>query len=201
MLRRPLLLAAFAIASPLAAQQPLDSAYTARIRELTPVDPKYKFVTDLVDHLPASKTVPTPLKVLGYVPGTIGRLGYSHEIYRYFRAVAAASARVKVWSIGRTDLGKEMIVAAVADEETIRHLDDYRKLSLRLADPRGVSAAERAKLLADAKPIYYVTASIHSPETGSPDMTMELLYRLAVDESDYYRTIRRNVITFITPLF
>jgi hypothetical protein len=201
MLRRLAAVAAIGLALPLAAQQPLDSAYTAKIRELTPTDPRYKFSTELVDHLPASKTVPTPLKVLGYVPGTTGRLGYSHEIYKYFRAVAAASPRVKVWSIGKTDLGKEMIVAAVADEETIRHLEDYRKLSLRLADPRGVSPEERAKLLKEAKPIYYVTASIHSPETGSPDMTMELLYRLAVDESDYYKTIRKNVITFITPLF
>jgi len=57
-----------------AAQQPVDSAYTARIRELTPTDSVWKFTTELVDHLPASATVPSPLKVLGYVPGTIGRL-------------------------------------------------------------------------------------------------------------------------------
>ena len=61
--------AAFAVPTLLGAQsaQPIDSAYTARIRELTPTDPRWKFTTELVDHLPASTSVPTPLGVLGYV--------------------------------------------------------------------------------------------------------------------------------------
>src|SRR5205814_7795267 len=60
--------AAIGIAGPslsaLRAQQANDAAYTAKIRELTPTDPRWKFTTELVDHLPASSTVPTPLKVL-----------------------------------------------------------------------------------------------------------------------------------------
>ena len=200
MLRR-LLVALAATAAAAGAQQPLDAAYTARIRELTPTDPNWKFTTELVDHLPASKTVPTPLAVLGYVPGTIGRLGSTAEIYRYFRTVAEKSPRVKVFSMGKTELGREMIVVAVGNEATIRRLDDYKKMTNRMADPRGISAAERSQLLRNAKPIYYISASIHSPETGSPDMTMELLYRLAVDESDYYKAIRKNVIVMINPVF
>ena len=62
------------LAAPLAAQQPIDSAYSARIKELTPTDPRWKFTTEMVETLPASSTVPTPLKILGYVPGTIGKL-------------------------------------------------------------------------------------------------------------------------------
>lgn len=183
----------------LRAQQPNDAEYTAKIRELTPTDPKWKFTTELVDHLPASSTVPTPLKFLGYVPGTIGRLSRSEDLNRYFRAVAAASPRVKVFSLGMSEEGREMIVAAVADENTIKRLDDYRAMAIRLADPRGVSDAERTRLIHDAKPIYWLTGSIHSPETGSPEMLMELLYRLAVEESPFVQKIRNNVITLITP--
>ena len=108
----------------LVAQQANDAEYTAKIRELTPTDPKWKFTTELVDHLPASSSVPTPLKVLGYVPGTIGRLSRTEELNRYFRAVEAASPRVKVFSLGMSEEGREMIVAAVADENTIKRLDD-----------------------------------------------------------------------------
>ena len=50
-----LLLSPLAVA---ASQQANDSAYTAQIRSLTSTDPKWKFTTELVDHLPASKTVP-----------------------------------------------------------------------------------------------------------------------------------------------
>lgn len=181
------------------APQRIDSVYTAQIRALTPVDPHWKFTTELVDYLPYSATVPTPLKVLGYVPGTLGRLSRTADLNRYFRALAAASPRVKVFSAGRSDEGREMIVVAVADEATIAKLDDYRAKISRLADPRGLDSATKAQLVHEAKPIYWLTGAIHAPETGSPEMLMELAYRLAVDESDYVKDIRSNVITLITP--
>ncbi|MEP6904875.1 MAG: M14 family zinc carboxypeptidase, partial [Gemmatimonadales bacterium] len=183
-----------------AAQQAVDSAYTARIRELTPTDRIWKFNTELVETLPSSATVPTPLKVLGYVPGTLGRLSYVADLNKYFRALAAASPRTKLFSLGMSDEGREMIVLAIADEATIGNLESYRSQLARLADPRTLAATDRAKLIHEAKPIYWLSGSIHSPETGSPEMLMELAYRLAVDESENSRVIRSNVITLITPV-
>ncbi len=195
-------LAALVIVSPLAAaaQQPIDSVYSARIKDLTPTDPRWKFTTELVETLPASSTVPTPLKVLGYVPGTIGKLSHVAEINRYFKAVADASPRTKMFSFGMSDEGREMIGLVIADEATIQNLEKYRTELAKLADPRGVNAAEKERLIREAKPIYWLTGSIHSPETGSPEMLMELAYRLSVDESENSRAIRSNVITIITPV-
>src|SRR5205823_2111883 len=48
-----------------------DEAYGAKIKEYT--TEKY-FMTELVDHLPTSDTVPSPDKVLGYVIGTPNKL-------------------------------------------------------------------------------------------------------------------------------
>ena len=48
-----------------AAAQKIDAEYTAKIKEHTQ-DPR--ILTELVDHLPASATVPTPLKFLGTDP-------------------------------------------------------------------------------------------------------------------------------------
>ena len=194
--------AAFAVPTLLGAQsaQPIDSAYTARIRELTPTDPRWKFTTELVDHLPASTSVPTPLGVLGYVPGTVGRLSYVSDVNRYFRALDKASSRVMLFSLGTSDEGREMILAAIADDSVLASLDRHRLAHHRLADPRGLGAEERARLIEETKPIYWLTGSIHSPETGSPEMLMELAYRLAVSESDFVRSIRANVITLITPI-
>jgi hypothetical protein len=194
-----LLAASLVGAARLSAQQANDAEYTARIKELTPTDPVWKFTTELVDHLPASATVPTPLKVLGYVPGTIGRLSRTEDLNRYFRALAAASPRVRVFSLGMSEEGREMIVAAISDEATIARLDDYRSMAAKLADPRGVSDGERVRLIHEAKPIYWLSGTIHAPETGSPEMLMELAYRLAVEDSPYVTQIRANVITLITP--
>ena len=46
-------------------QQPVDQEYTDHIHKYT-TDPS--FISPLVDYLPASKTVPTPAKVLGESP-------------------------------------------------------------------------------------------------------------------------------------
>ena len=55
------------------------------------------------------------------------------------------------------------------------------------------------QLIATGKPIYYASGSIHTPETGSPEMLMELAYRLAIEESPFIQTIRNNVIVVLTP--
>ncbi|MEO7218259.1 MAG: M14 family zinc carboxypeptidase, partial [Gemmatimonadaceae bacterium] len=191
--------ALFAVRATAQAPQRIDSVYSAQIKALTPVDPHWKFSTELVDYMPYSATVPTPLKVLGYVPGTLGRLSRTADLNKYFRALAAASPRVKVFSGGMSDEGREMLVVAIADDATIAKLDDYRAKIARLADPRGLDSATRVQLVHEAKPIYWLTGTIHAPETGSPEMLMELAYRLAVDESPSTRDIRSNVITLITP--
>ena len=180
-----------------AAQQPLDTAYTRQIRALTS---EPRFNTELTDHMVDDPSVPSPLDVLGYVPGTVGRLSHTADVNRYFRALAAASPRVRVFDAGRSDEGREMITVAIADEATIAALDSYRDITRRLADPRGLSEADGQALVARGKPIYYLTGTIHSPETGSPEMLMELAYRLAVEDTPTLRNIREKVITVITPI-
>jgi hypothetical protein len=195
------LLACAGLAPSLSAQQQIDSAYSAQITQLTPTDSRWKFTTELVSSLPASATVPTPLKVLGYVPGTEGRLSYVADINKYFDALAAAAPnRVKKFSLGKSEEGRESIVVAISDDANIANLEQNRLAFGKLADPRGLSAAERTQIIRTAKPIYWLSGSIHSPETGSPEMLMELAYRLAVDESDWVKDIRANVITLITPV-
>jgi hypothetical protein len=186
-----------AVLALLALQQPVDSAYTAKIRELT-TEPRFN--TELTDHLPADSRVPTPFKVLGYVPGTVGRLSYVADITRYFRALDETSPRVKVFDLGTSDEGRPMIVAAIADSATITQLEHYRDITAALADPRRLSADSARRLIATGKPIYYASGSIHSPETGSPEMLLELAYRLAVEETPFVRQIRDSIITLITPV-
>ncbi len=177
--------------------QRIDQEYTQKIKEYLQ-DPRIS--TELVDHLPASNTVPTPLKFLGRIVGTPGELTYAKDIRRYFEAVDRASQRVTVWTIGQTEEGRDMIVAAVGDETTIRQLERYKNMLRSLTDPRRTSESQARQLIGTAKPAYWITSGMHSPETGGPEMLMELLYRLAVEETPFIQSIRNNVITLITPV-
>ncbi|MGN6183950.1 MAG: M14 family zinc carboxypeptidase [Thermoanaerobaculia bacterium] len=191
------LLASLLLLATTALAQSNDIAYTDAIKKNT-TEPR--FLTELVDHLPASDTVPSPLKFHGYIAGQEGKLTYAADVHRYMRALEAASPRVKVFSIGKSEEGREMIVVAIANEETIANLDRYREITRKLADPRQLTEDEARQLIASGKPMYHATGALHSVETGSPEMLMELAYRLAVEDTPFIRAIRDNVITLLTPV-
>src|SRR5215203_4324922 len=205
------LLLATGLAAPLAAQtrvpaelkpsldQPMDAGATAKIREYTTAP---EFNSPLTDYLPASATVPSPSAVLGDVAGAPGILPYAADVHRYFRMLAAASPRVRVVSIGMSEEGRERIAVAVSSEANLERQKENDARLAQLADPRllKLDDARAEGLITSSVPVYYITGTIHSPETGSPTALMELAYRLTVDESPYIRAIRDNVITLITPV-
>ena len=176
---------------------PMNAAYTAKIKENT-TEPY--FMTELVDHLPASDRVPSPDKILGYAVGEPGHLTYSKDLYRYYRELEKTTSRVKVFTAPeKSEEGKDQLLIAVGDEAAIAKLDRYKEITAKLADPRTINDAEAEKLIGEGKVLYWASGSIHSPETGSPEMLMELAYRLAVEESPFIQAIRKNVIVLITP--
>jgi Zinc carboxypeptidase len=179
--------------------QPVDAEYTRGIAKYT-TEPYFN--SPLTDYLPASKTVPTPAKVLGDVSGAPDMLPYAEDVYKYFRLLAASTPRVKVYTIGHTEEGREMIAAAIADESLLAKQQENDARLAKLADPRTIQMNDKtaADLVKQSFPIYYITGTIHSPETGAPTALMELAYRLAVDDSPYIQYIRTHMIVLITPV-
>jgi hypothetical protein len=179
--------------------QPVDRQYTDQILKYT-TDPS--FISPLVDYLPASKTVPTPAKVLGDISGAPDMLPYAEDVYRYFRLLEESSPRVKVFTIGHSEEGREMIAAAIADSKLLAGAKENDARLAQLADPRkiGRDDAKARQIIDQSWPVYYITGTIHSPETGAPSALMELAYRLAVDDAPYIKYIRSHMIVLITPV-
>ena len=177
--------------------QKMNDAYAAKIKEYT-TDPS--FLTELVDHLPVSDTVPSPDKVLGYVIGTPNRLTYVKDIMRYMAELAKASPRVRYKVAGKSEEGRDTGLIIISDEANLAKLARFTEITAKLADPRKLTDADAKKLIAEGIPLYWLNGSIHSPETGSPEMLMELAYRLAVEESPKIQNIRKNSIILITPV-
>ncbi len=180
--------------------QAIDEAYTKKIKEYT-TEPF--FLSPLVDYMPAKAGVPTPTAVLGDIAGAPGKLPYSKEVYDYMRRLEKAlPGRVKVYSIGKTEEGREHIAVAIASEELMKNYDANKAKLAKLGDPRtiGMDDKQAAPLITSAAPVYYITGTIHSTEAGAPTALMELAYRLAVDDAPYVKYIRDHVITLITPI-
>src|SRR5437763_12457121 len=175
-----------------------NAAYAAKIKEYTT---ESYFMTELVDHLPASDKVPSPDKVIGYEVGAPGHLTYAKDLYRYNHELEKATPRVRVFTAPeKSEEGKEQLLIAVGDEAALAKLDRYKEITAKLSDPRKITDAEAEQLIGEGKALYWASGSIHSPETGSCEMLMELGYRLAVEESPFIQAIRKNVIVLITPV-
>jgi len=158
------------------------------------------FISPLVNYVPQSSKVPSPEKFLGRIMGAPGELLGTEKSYAYARALAASSPRVRVFTIGKSEEGRDILLLAIADEAGIRDLDRLKAATAALADPRVTDKSGTEKLIANSRPIYYFNAALHSDETGSTEAVLELAYRLAVSEQPMIQRIRQQLIVLINPI-
>ena len=158
------------------------------------------YLSPLVDHLPKVNGIPSPKDVLGHHIGAPATLTYYADILNYYRALAAATPRVKVETIGKSDEDRELVVVWVSSDENMRTLQRNRDNLAKIADPRGLSPDQIKQLIAATKPHYHLMGGLHSGETGPSEMLMELVYRLATETSPLISQIRDNVIVSVTPV-
>ena len=201
-------LLALSFATAASAQQPEtpenyhapDIAEPGSVEAIAKFTTEEQFLSPWVAYVPESATVPSPTEYLGHVVGAAGELSRTSQIYGYLRELDAASERVQVSVIGETEEGREILLVAIADEQGLRDLPKYKAATAALADPRKTSPEQAEAIIETARPIYYFNAGLHSTETGSPEMVMEMAYRLAVSEQPMIRRIRENLVVLINPV-
>ena len=140
--------------------------------------------------------VPTPSQALGLEVGADRTLADWPQITGYFARLAAASPRVRVDTLGPTTQGRPLVMATITSPENMRRLDEIRRAQARLADPRGLSAAEEARLVAQQPAVVMVSCNIHATEIGSSQMAMELAHRLATVDT-LQRALDRVVVLLV----
>jgi hypothetical protein len=159
-----------------------------------------RFLSPWVADVPDHPTIPSPSDFLGHVAGAPGELTRTGRIYAYYRALDAASDRVSVETIGRSEEGRDILLVVVGEAEALRTLDRSRDDMARLADPRRADEAQMEAIASTAKPFYMLHGGLHSQETGSPEMLMELAYRLAVSDAPHVKLVRDRLIVLINPV-
>jgi Zinc carboxypeptidase len=184
----------------LCAQLAPDTAEPGSVEEIARATTETRFISPWVSYLPASASVVSPRAFLHRIPGAPGELVDSATAYAYCRALAGSSPRVRLFTIGRSEEGRDIVLLAIADEAGIRNLESLRAATAALADPRRTDAASAEQIIATARPIYYLNAGLHSDESGSTESVLELAYRLAVSELPMIRRIRENLVVLINPV-
>jgi hypothetical protein len=177
-----------------------DRAEAGSVEKIKEYTTAPEFLPETVAYVPDSETVPSPAEVLGRITGTPGELDKTAEVNGYFKKLAAASDRVRVQTIGTSEEGREILLAVISDPANLAAVDRFKEITGRLSDPRRTSREEARRLSEEGKVFYWLLGGLHSTETGSPEMLMELAYRLIVSERPEIQEIRRNAIVLITPV-
>src|SRR5713101_7151591 len=108
-----------------------DTPEAGSIDEIARATTEPRFLSPWVAYLPASSTVVSPRAFLHRIPGAPGELVDSSAAYAYSRALAASSPRVKVFTIGRSEEGRDIILLAIADEAGIQQLDQLKGITAK----------------------------------------------------------------------
>ncbi len=180
--------------------QTLDTAEPGSVEAIKAATTEARFLSPWVAHVPASPGVPSPTQHLGHVVGAPGELSNTTQIYAYYRKLAAATKRVRVETIGRSEEGREILLVLVGGEKSLEDAQRHREAMLELADPRRSDEKRATELVAGLKPFYLLHGGLHSGETGSPEMMMELAHRIAVSEEPHITEIRERLIVLINPV-
>ncbi len=147
----------------------------------------------------AQPAVPTPESVIGFVPCSDYHLATYEQIAAYFRALDAATPRLRLEAIGPTTEGRTQLMALVSSASNLRNADRYKEIARRLAQGRDLTDEQARALARDGKAVVWINFGLHSTEVGPAQAAPLLAHKIVTTESAEMRFIRDNVIFLLVP--
>ena len=146
-----------------------------------------------------AQSIPHPRDVFGHEVGADYKLADYDQMLEYYDQLAASTDRVQMIEIGKSVMGRSMKLLFISSEENMKRLDNWKEISTKLARAR-VSEEEARKLSYEGKAIVWIDGGMHATERAGAQMSPELAWRVASEESVEMKKIRDNVIMLLMPV-
>ena len=146
-----------------------------------------------------AQSIQTPTEFFGFEIGTDGELARYPRVLEYLQHLAERSDRVAYEVRGTTTNGHPYVLVKFSAKANLDRLDRLVEINHRLADPRGLTAAEAEALTREGVPFYFVYATIHSTEVGNGQTIIKIAHRLATEDSPEIREILDNTVVLMVP--
>lgn len=170
------------------------SGVTRKILPLTAL------VALFVSFASAQQAIPTPEQYFGFRMGTDNKLARWDTIVEYFQQISAATDRVRYRELGKSTNGNPFVALEIASANTLTDLDRYKQLQRKLYFQGGApTEGERDEIFRQGKAVVVITTTIHATEIGASQMVVELVHRLATENSPAIQKILDNVIFVLVP--
>ncbi|HEY2415506.1 MAG TPA: M14 metallopeptidase family protein [Pirellulaceae bacterium] len=146
-----------------------------------------------------AQKVISPAEHLGHPVGADFKLPGWKVVSDYYRHLASESPHVKLESVGKTTEGRDFLVATISSEENLDRLDEIKRYTKQIADPRGLNNADKRQAVARGKVVLFITPAMHSTEVAATQMGMEFAWLLATSEEEPWKTARQTTVVVMTP--
>ncbi|GAB5529357.1 MAG: hypothetical protein Roseis3KO_11340 [Roseivirga sp.] len=143
--------------------------------------------------------IPKPADTFGFEVGADYKLADYDQMLAYYDKLAASTDRVQMIEIGKSVMGRPIKLVFISSEENMKSLDKWREISEKLSRAR-IRPEEARRLADEGKAIVWFDGGMHATERAHAQMTSELMWRIASEESKEMKKIRDNVITLVVPV-
>lgn len=138
--------------------------------------------------------IPTPMEVLGYVPG---QWHVTHDLLlSYMRRLAEESPRISLENRGTTFEGRQLVLLTITSEENHQNLEQIRQQHLELLDEGsgGLNTEEMPVVVNQG-------FSIHGNEASGSNAALVVAYYLAAAQGPEIEELLDNTIILFDPSF
>ncbi len=141
---------------------------------------------------PFDPSVPTPRSFLGY---NLGEYHTRHDrIVSYFRALAAASTRIKLEQYGETHEHRPLLIATISSPDNLTHLTEIQREHQAQINP------EYNGKIKDLPLILYMGYNIHGNEPSSSEAAMWLAYTWVATQNDSLLEALKQTVIMVDPV-
>ena len=145
-----------------------------------------------------AQNIPTPKSHFGFSIGDNYHLATFTQTEAYLKKLAAASNKLKLQSIGKTEEGREQYMVIVSDPANLSKLDKYKNIAQRMARAEGVSEAEAKLLAAEGKAVVWIDGGLHANEVLGIHQWIESLYQvISRNDEETKRILKSTIILFV----
>ena len=157
-------------------------------------------IVALCTSLAFAQQVPSPPDFFGHAVGADYKLVNYTDMVRYFRAIEAASDRVKLVDICATSYGQRMTMAVISSPKNLANLEQLRQISVKLAHPGDLDRVGAERLMQQGKPVVWIDAGLHATEAIAGQNIIELAWQMSSRNDAEVLRILEQVVLLVAPV-
>lgn len=144
-----------------------------------------------------AQKIPSPKEHFGFSIGEDYKLTNYTETEAYYKKLAAASDRLKLVDIGKTEEGRTQYMLVITSPKNLQQLETFQQIAQKMALAEGLEDVEARTLSVQGKAVVWIDGGLHATEVVGTNQLIETAYQLLSRNDAETLQILDNVITLL----